>query len=184
MKEIRFHGRGGQGTVTAAEVLAIAAFFDGKYSQAFPAFGVERRGAPVMAFARIDDKPIRRRSQVYAPDYVIVQDATLISSNNVSQGLKKSGVLITNSSKKPEELFSNIEAKVYTVDATKIAIEFLGKPIVNMPMLGAFAGITEEVSIESLKKAVSERFSGAVCEKNIAAVEAVAKKVLGKTVKA
>lgn len=178
MKEIRFHGRGGQGTVTAAEVLAIAAFFDGKYSQAFPAFGVERRGAPVMAFARIDDKQIRRRSQIYDPDYVIVQDATLISSVNVSQGLKKGGMLIANSSKKPDELFPGIEAKVYTVDATKIAIEFLGKPIVNMPMLGAFAGITNEVTLESLKKAVAERFSGAVCEKNIAAIEAVAKKVI------
>jgi len=100
MKEIRIHGRGGQGSVTAAELLAVAAFEDGKYSQAFPAFGVERRGAPVMAFMRLDDKPIRLRSQIYEPDYVIVQDATLVDVVNVAAGAKPDGFIIINTEKK------------------------------------------------------------------------------------
>jgi pyruvate ferredoxin oxidoreductase gamma subunit len=104
MKEIRIHGRGGQGSVTAAELLAIAAFEDGLYSQAFPAFGVERRGAPVMAFVRLSDHTIRLRSQVYDPDYVIVQDATLIETVDVAGGLKADGTIIINTEHNPEDL--------------------------------------------------------------------------------
>jgi len=114
MKEIRIHGRGGQGSVTAAELLAIAAFEDGMYSQAFPSFGVERRGAPVMAFVRLSDKKIRLRSQVYEPDYVIVQDATLIEAVDVAGGLKADGMIIVNTEHNPDDLPLETEAAVKT----------------------------------------------------------------------
>lgn len=179
MKEIRFHGRGGQGVVTAADVLAMAAFYDGKFSQAFPSFGVERRGAPVTAFARIDNKPIRRRSQIYKPDYVIVQDPSLIGVIDVASGLRDNAIIIINSAKKANEFPELNSFKLYTVDATKIALEHIGKPIVNMPMLGAFSKITKEVSIQSLRKAIVHRFKGkeVIAEKNIKAMEEVAEKV-------
>jgi len=171
MKEIRIHGRGGQGSVTAAEILAIAAFYEGKYSQAFPSFGVERRGAPVTAFARISDRFIRARCQIYEPDYVIVQDSTLIGVVDVTKGLKDSGAIIVNTEKSPEELDLNTKAKVYTIDATKIALDVLGRPIVNTVMLGAFAGITKEFSLESLVKAVRKRLPAKIAEMNVKAVE-------------
>lgn len=172
MKEIRIHGRGGQGSVTAAELLAVAAFEDGQYSQAFPSFGVERRGAPVTAFTRIDDKPIRIRSQIYEPDYVIVQDITLVDVVDVAGGIKKDGLIIINTEMDAEKLQPDIPAKVMTVDATKIALEIIGRPIVNTVLLGAFAGATGEIRLESIKKAVGERFGGKIGEKNIAAVDA------------
>jgi len=171
MKEIRIHGRGGQGSVTAAELLAVAAFEDGRYSQAFPSFGVERRGAPVVAFTRIDDKPIRIRSQIYSPDYVIVQDATLMDVVDVAAGLKEEGMMIINTEASAEK-FKEIPAKVMVVDATKIAMEIIGRPIINTVLLGAFAAATGEIRLKSITKAVGERFSGKVGEKNIAAVEA------------
>ncbi|ODS39739.1 pyruvate ferredoxin oxidoreductase, partial [Candidatus Altiarchaeales archaeon WOR_SM1_SCG] len=154
MKQIRFHGRGGQGAVTAAEVLAIAAFKDGKYSQAFPSFGVERRGAPVQAFVRISDKFIRRRNQIYEPDYVVVLDSTLIDVVNVSEGLQKDGILTVNSATHCPIGDYN----VCCVDATKIALDVLGVPIVNTAMLGAFSAATGAVSLESLKSAIMEKF--------------------------
>ncbi|MGB9838674.1 pyruvate synthase subunit PorC [Methanothermobacter sp.] len=162
MIEIRFHGRGGQGAVTAAEILAKAAFEDGKYSQAFPFFGVERRGAPVMAFTRIDDEPIRRRYQVYNPDYVIVLDEGLIDVVDVFSGLKEDGVVVLNTA----STFSSENAEVHTIDATGIALENLGRPIVNTIMLGAFAGVTGLVSIDSLIKIIKETFPGKIGDKN------------------
>ena len=172
MKEIRIHGRGGQGSVTAAELLAIAAFADGKFSHAFPAFGVERRGAPVQAFTRLNDMPIRVRSHIYDPDYVIVQDATLLQTVNVTSGLKDEGVLIINTTEGPED-FRNLDtkAKILTVDATKVAIETIGRPIVNTVLLGAFAAATGEVDVESIKTAVQARFAGPVGEKNAQAIQ-------------
>ncbi|MCQ6253511.1 pyruvate ferredoxin oxidoreductase subunit gamma [Methanocaldococcus sp.] len=167
MIEIRFHGRGGQGAVTAAQILAIAAFYDGKYSQAFPFFGVERRGAPVMAFTRIDNKKIRLRCQIYNPDYVIVQDSSLIETINVVEGLKKNGAVVVNTVK--DDL--NLGVKTYTIDATGIALEILGVPIVNTAMVGAFAGVTKLVSIESVKKAIMEKFKGELGEKNAKVAE-------------
>ncbi|WNY23962.1 NADH-dependent phenylglyoxylate dehydrogenase subunit gamma [Methanimicrococcus hongohii] len=171
MKEIRIHGRGGQGSVTAAELLSIAAFADGKFSQAFPAFGVERRGAPVQAFMRLDDVPIRIRSQIYEPDYVIVQDATLIDVVNVTGGLKETGAIIINT-KESADAFArlNTKAKIMTVDATKIAMDVIGVPIVNTILLGAFAAATGEVAVESIQEAVKERFAGKVGEKNAEAI--------------
>ncbi|MFH1545102.1 MAG: pyruvate ferredoxin oxidoreductase subunit gamma [archaeon] len=158
MKEIRFHGRGGQGAVTSSYVLAIAAFHDGKFSQAFPAFGVERRGAPVLAFTRIDDKQINVRSQVYEPDYLVVLDSSLIEQVNVLDGVEKATVII-NSEKKESEFMMG-KNRAFTVDITKIALDVIGKPFVNIGVLGAFAALTGEVSINSIKKAVAQAFEG------------------------
>lgn len=156
MIEIRIHGRGGQGSVTAAELIAVAAFYEGKYTQAFPNFGVERRGAPVQAYARINDKPIRLREQIYNPDYIIIQDPTLIDGVDVFAGLKKNNTIIINSEKKdwPDLPFKNI----YAIPVTKIAIETLGRPFTNTGLLAAFATITKIIKFESLVKAVKERF--------------------------
>jgi pyruvate ferredoxin oxidoreductase gamma subunit len=169
MREIRIHGRGGQGGVTAAQVLAVAASKDGKFSQAFPHFGVERRGAPVRAFARIDSKFIRVRQQVYEPDYLIILDSTLFAAEDVTAGLKPTGKIIVNSAEKVT--VPNTKAKVYTVDATNIALAEIGKPIVNTPMLGAFAKVTGEVTLNSVIEALKEFFSGPILEKNIKAIQ-------------
>ncbi|WP_409199862.1 pyruvate synthase subunit PorC [Methanobrevibacter sp. DSM 116169] len=163
MIEIRFHGRGGQGAVTAAEILAKAAFKDGKYAQAFPFFGVERRGAPVMAFTRIDDKPIRVRYQVYNPDHVLVLDDGLTSVVDVFSGLKEDGDVIININKKFE---NNDNKSVYEIDATGIALDTLGVNIVNTIILGYFAKKTGEVSIESIIEVIKEVFPGTMGEKN------------------
>lgn len=171
MKEIRIHGRGGQGSVTAAELIAVAAFEDGKWSQAFPYFGTERRGAPVTAFARISDKKIRVRSQIYEPDYVIVQDPSLLSVVDVASGIREDGLLIVNSEKDPSELKINTRAKVKAIDATTLAISIIGVPIVNTALLGAFAGATGQIRLESVNKAIKDRFPGKVGEKNVEAVK-------------
>ncbi|XRO77269.1 pyruvate ferredoxin oxidoreductase subunit gamma [Methanocaldococcus sp. 10A] len=176
MIEIRFHGRGGQGAVTAAQILAKAAFYDGKFCQAFPFFGVERRGAPVMAFTRIDDKKIRLRSQIYNPDYVIVQDATLLENVNVVEGLKENGAVIINTVKDDLDL----GFKTYTIDATGIALDVLGIPIVNTAMVGAFAGATKLVTLESVKKAILDTFKGKLGEKNAKAAEVAYNEMLKK----
>jgi len=180
MKEIRIHGRGGQGSVTAAEMISIAAFEDGKFSQAFPAFGVERRGAPVQAFTRISDSPIRLRSQIYTPDYVIVQDATLLETVDVASGIKAEGIIIINTTEKPDSLKIDTKARVMTVDATKVAMDIIGFPIVNTVLLGAFAGATGEINVESIKKAVKGRFSGKVAEKNAQAIQKAYELIRGK----
>ncbi len=161
MIEIRFHGRGGQGAVTAAEILAKAAFEDGKYSQAFPFFGVERRGAPVMAFTRIDDKPIKRRYQVYNPNHVLVLDDGLLNVVDVYNGLVDNGKVIVNTNKEV-----NSKKETSTIDATGIALEQLGLPIVNTIMLGAYSGLTNEVNLDSITKVIKETFPGKVGEKN------------------
>ncbi|AUB55747.1 MULTISPECIES: pyruvate synthase subunit PorC [Methanobacterium] len=173
MIEIRFHGRGGQGAVTAAEILAKAAFEDGKYCQAFPFFGAERKGAPVMAFSRINDKPIRRRYQVYNPDHVLVLDETLLEAVDVLSGLKSGGKVIINT-KEDLELG---DADVYTIDATGIALDTLGVPIVNTVMLGAFAKVIGEVSLDSIIKITKETFPGKIGEKNAEAAKIAFEKV-------
>jgi len=172
MIEIRFHGRGGQGAVTAAEILAKAAFEDGKYCQAFPFFGAERKGAPVMAFSRIADNPIRRRYQVYNPNYVIVLDETLLEAVDVLSGLKEDGKVIINSTNQVD-----LGVESYNIDATGIALEILGVPIVNTVMLGAFAGVTGVVTIESLVKVTKETFPGKIGEKNAKAVQIAYEKI-------
>jgi len=165
MIEIRFHGRGGQGAVTAAEILAKAAFEDGKYSQAFPFFGVERRGAPVMAFTRIDDKPIQIRYQVQNPDYVVVLDDGLLDVVDVFSGIKDTGKVIINTNKK-DKLDEYKEKEAYDIDATGIALENLGVPIVNTIMLGSFAKKSGEVSLDSIIKVINETFPGKLGDKN------------------
>ena len=173
MIEIRFHGRGGQGAVTAAEILAKAAFEDGKYCQAFPFFGAERKGAPVMAFTRIHDKPIRRRYQVYNPDHVLVLDATLLEAVDVLSGLKTGGKVIVNSK---DDLELSV-AEVHTIDATGIALDVLGVPIVNTVMLGSFAKVIGGVSLDSIIKIIKETFPGKIGEKNAEAAKIAFEKV-------
>ncbi|HMB26239.1 MAG TPA: pyruvate ferredoxin oxidoreductase subunit gamma [Patescibacteria group bacterium] len=160
--EIRIHGRGGQGSVTAAELLAVAAFYDGKFSQAFPNFGVERRGAPVEAYVRIADEKIRLREQIYNPDYLIVQDSGLIKvAPQVKKGLKKVKGILINSQKSKAELWPGIRCKnFYTVPATQIAVEIIGKPFINTAVLGAFTAMSQVVSIKSLERAIKEKFVG------------------------
>lgn len=174
MIEIRFHGRGGQGAVTAAEILAKAAFEDGKYCQAFPFFGPERKGAPIMAFSRISDKPIRRRYQVYNPDYVIVLDETILEAVDVLSGLKENGKILLNS-KDIITLDKDVES--YNIDATGIALETLGVPIVNTVMLGAFTSITGLVTVDSLIKVTKETFPGRIGEKNANAIQVAYEKL-------
>lgn len=158
MIEIRIHGRGGQGAVTTGQLIAIAAFYDKKYCQSFPMFGVERSGAPVQAFARISDKEIHLRSEIYAPDIVIVLEPSLIETVDITNGLKKDGKIIINTSKNPSELNIKGNFKIYTIDATTIALKIFKRAIVNTPILGAFSAMIGLVSLGSLKKAVEEKF--------------------------
>ncbi len=169
--EIRFHGRGGQGAVTASRVLAIAAFLEGHHSQSIPMYGTERRGAPVTAFVRIGEKSRMVRSLVHEPDYVVVLDPLLRNTVNITEGLKPNGMIIINSSSKPEEMEFTSEYKVATVDATKVALETIGRPITNTAILGAFARATGEIKLESLLKAVKTEMSGRMADTNAKAVE-------------
>jgi len=157
MKEIRFHGRGGQGAVIASNILANAAFLEGKAVQAFPYFGVERRGAPVTAFVRVDDRQIRIKYQIYNPNYVLVLDESLLTAVDVTAGLKDPGIVIVNSTRTPEAM-GLTDYKVATVDATGIALKHrLGSrvaPIVNTVLLGAFATATGEVQLSSVLESI------------------------------
>ncbi|MGC8662788.1 MAG: pyruvate ferredoxin oxidoreductase subunit gamma [Thermoplasmata archaeon] len=173
MLEVRFHGRGGQGAVIASEILATAAFYEGKYVSSFPYFGVERRGAPVTAFTRIDSKPIRVKTQIYNPDHVVVLDHSLLNLVNVTNGLKENGLVLINTIKDPENL--NIQAKIVaTVNASEIALNHsLGShsaPIVNTAILGAYSKVSGIVKIDSIKKAIEENVSGFI-DKNVASAE-------------
>lgn len=170
MIEIRFHGRGGQGSVTCAELLALAAIGEGKYAQAFPSFGPERRGAPVVAFCRISEQPIKIRANIYEPDIVVVLDHTLLKLVNVAAGLKQNGIIVTTSQDTPEKVRELLEVKnrLAVVDATKIAMEILGVPITNTAMLGALVKASELVQKESFIPPFKERF-GRIAEKNISA---------------
>ena len=171
--EIRWHGRGGQGAVTSAELLAQAAINEGKYAQAFPAFGAERRGAPVVAFVRIDnDKPIRVRAEIEEPDIVVVLAADLLRVVDVSSGLKASGILVLNTPKAADEIIKEFSFKwtLATVDATRIAREMLGVPIVNTAMVGALLKVAGVTKLESLTEPLRHRF-GRLAEKNINAMQ-------------
>lgn len=178
MIQIRIHGRGGQGVVTAAELLALAAFKEGYFAQAFPAFGVERSGAPIQSFVRIDNQAIVTREQIQEPDILIVQDASLLHSDEVLFGLKKNTQLIINSPEKPEAisllLHNKIPAKnINSSPATEIALRLLGKNIVNTVILGAFIQKNEIIKLDSLLSAISEKFAEkgqALINKNKAAI--------------
>ncbi len=182
MYEVRFHGRGGQGAVTAANILAIAAMKQGFYSQAFPYFGVERRGAPVQAFTRIDDKRIDLRMNVYNPDAIVILDPTLMNVVDVSNGMKEGGIIIINTSKKPED-FNFPGFKVATVNATEIAMAHkLGSqaaPIVNTAILGAYSKAIGNVKVEHILDAIRENAPAKKEENALAAKDAYEKTILG-----
>jgi 2-oxoacid:acceptor oxidoreductase gamma subunit (pyruvate/2-ketoisovalerate family) len=172
--EVRWHGRGGQGAWTASELLARAAIHEGKYIQSFPEFGPERMGAPVKAYTRISDKPINLHCAVYNPNLAIVMDPTLLSTVPVTDGLNEEGILIVNTSKEPKKMkreLKMMEGTVWTVPATDIAMRILGRFITNTAMLGVVARATEVVKMESIEKAVKERFSGSIAEKNMGVIK-------------
>jgi pyruvate ferredoxin oxidoreductase gamma subunit len=175
MLQIRIHGRGGQGVVTAAEMLSIAAFEQGRHAQAFPSFGSERTGAPVVAFCRIDDREIRLREPIVEPDVLIVQDPTLLHQVDVFQGLKPDGYVLINSRRSFDELgLADIAARfrherLITVPATDIALKHLGRPLPNAVLLGGFAALAELVTLQAVAHAIATKFSGKVAAANVAA---------------
>jgi pyruvate ferredoxin oxidoreductase gamma subunit len=178
MFQVRIHGRGGQGVVTAAEMLSLAAFEEGRYAQAFPSFGSERTGAPVVAFCRIDDHEIRVREPVMEPDALIIQDPTLLHQVDVFGGLRRDGFILLNSAKSFDELGLGDFVKQFrrerllTVPAGELAREHTGRPVANAALLGGFAALSGLISIEAVAGAIRQRFSGAVAEGNVAAAKA------------
>jgi pyruvate ferredoxin oxidoreductase gamma subunit len=189
MFQIRIHGRGGQGVVTGAEMLSIAAFLEGRYAQAFPSFGSERMGAPVMAFCRIDDKEIRLREPVLNPDALIIQDPTLLHQVDLFSGVPARGYILINSARSIDELGLGGFARgvqryrLWTIPATELAVKHVGRAVPNVPLLGAFAAITGIIALDSVTTAIRQKFSGAIAEKNVlAAAEAFAGTQRGKEV--
>jgi len=181
--QTRVHGRGGQGVVTAAELIALAAFYDGKESQAFPFFGVERSGAPIMAFARVSNKIIKTREQIYRPDFLIIQDATLIDDEGILAGCTTQTKVLINSPKTKEEIFKSLKnnkniklSNIYTTPATEIALEFIGKNIVNTVILGALAKHSNLFSLAALNKAVTTKLGSKgsnILQKNLDAISKI-----------
>ena len=175
MLQIRIHGRGGQGVVTAAEMLSIAAFAQGRHAQAFPSFGSERTGAPVVAFCRIDDREIRLREPIVSPDVLIVQDPTLLHQVDVFQGARADGYVLINSRRSFEQLgLAEVAARfrrdrLTTVPATEIALKHLGRPLPNAVLLGGFAALSGLVSLQAVTHAIRDTFSGKVADGNAAA---------------
>ncbi|GAA5169129.1 2-oxoacid:acceptor oxidoreductase family protein [Viridibacterium curvum] len=175
MFQVRIHGRGGQGVVTGAEMLSIAAFLEGRHAQAFPSFGSERTGAPVIAFCRIADKEIRLREPIMQPDALIIQDATLLHQVDVFAGLKSDGYVVLNTQRTFEEL--GLEdlvrrmrpERLVAIAATDLALKHVGRAVPNVPLLGAFAAASGLISLESVASAIRDKFSGKVAEGNIAA---------------
>ena len=171
MKEIRFHGRGGQGAVIAAQILTRAFYAEGKYAASFPMFGFERRGAPVAAFTRVDDKPIREKSQIYTPDCLLVLSQSLEGLPMLFDGLKPHGILVINAVKFPEGTLHDNLRVIGVANATAIAQEEMGIPATNTCMLGAFAKTTGWLSLESVVVALEDYFKGTLLEKNIRSAE-------------
>ena len=175
MLQIRIHGRGGQGVVTAAEMLSVAAFEQGRHAQAFPSFGSERTGAPVIAFCRMDDQPIRLREPILAPDVLIVQDPTLLHQVDVFQGLQPDGYVLINSQRSFHDLgLAEIEARfrrerLTTLPASDIARKHLGRPLPNAVLLGGFAALSGLITLDAVAHAIRSRFTGKVAEGNVAA---------------
>ena len=175
MFQIRIHGRGGQGVVSGAEMLSVAAFLEGRHAQAFPSFGSERMGAPVMAFCRIDDKEIRLREPVLAPDALIIQDQTLLHQVDLFSGLPVRGYVLLNSVKTLDELrlggFSRgvQQYRMCTLPASELAMKHVGRAVPNAALLGGFAAITGVIKLASVVAAIREKFPPAIAEKNVAA---------------
>jgi pyruvate ferredoxin oxidoreductase gamma subunit len=178
MFQVRFHGRGGQGVVTAAELLAAAAFTEDRHAQAFPSFGSERMGAPVMSFCRIDDKPIRTHEPVTEPDALIIQDPTLLHQADLFAGLSRDGYMLINSARDFDELGLDEFVKGFrrdrllVVPASQLALAHMGRPLPGAPLLGGFAALTWMVSLDSVVAAIEEKFSGKVAAGNAAAARA------------
>lgn len=178
MFQVRIHGRGGQGVVTAAELLSVAAFDEGRHAQAFPSFGSERTGAPVVAFCRISDIAIRVREPVMTPDALIVQDETLLHQVDVFSGLSPTGYVLINSTRSFSQLGLDEVTRgrptnrFISVPATALAIEHLGRPVPNAVLLGAFAALTGVVSLDSVTDSIRDRFSGRLAEGNCSAADA------------
>ena len=183
MFQIRIHGRGGQGVVTGAEMLSIAAFEQGRHAQAFPSFGSERTGAPVVAFCRIDDRTIRLREPIMAPDALIIQDPTLLHQVDVFQGLQPQGYVLINSTRSFDALGVGEfvqrfrRERLCNVPASEIAQRHLGRPLPNAVLLGAFAALTERISLDSVVAAIRDKFSGKLAEGNAAAAAAAFEEV-------
>lgn len=177
MIEIRIHGRGGQGNVVAAYLMAMAAFEEGRYGQAFPNFGAERRGAPVMAFVRIANKVIRQRNQVLTPKFLIIQDQALLNVPGVTDGLLPGGKILVNSHLSSAELSMQLGQDVAALSATVLAKQILGRPVPNTALLAAFFALTGILSLESLGKVLQQRFKDAILEKNLQLIEQAAKQV-------
>jgi pyruvate ferredoxin oxidoreductase gamma subunit len=175
MFEIRLHGRGGQGVVTSAELLSVAAFDEGRYAQATPSFGSERMGAPVISYCRIDDQAIRLREPILEPDAVIIQDPTLLHSIDVFSGLSPKGYILINSTRSFEELgIAEFAGRfpphhVCDVGATDLAMKHVGRPVPNAALLGGFAAITNLLAFDSVAKAIRGKFPGPIGEANVAA---------------
>ena len=178
MFQVRIHGRGGQGVVTAAEILSVAAFSEGRHAQAFPSFGSERMGAPVVSFCRMDDRPIRTREPVMEADAIIVQDVTLIHQVDLFAGLSPEGYVLVNTSRSFDELglgdlFGQFHRDhLVTCPASELALEQLGRPLPNAALLGAFAALTREITLGAIDTAVRDRFAGALGERNVDAATA------------
>jgi pyruvate ferredoxin oxidoreductase gamma subunit len=175
MFAVRFHGRGGQGVVTAAELLAAAAFREGRHAQAFPSFGSERMGAPVMSFCRIDDKPIRTREPVTEPDALLIQDPTLLHQADLFAGLAPDGYVLINATRGFGQLglaARHDSARLLSVPASSLATAHLGRPLPGVPMLAALAALAGVVSLDAVLAAVSDRFAGQVAAGNTAAAVA------------
>jgi pyruvate ferredoxin oxidoreductase gamma subunit len=178
MFQVRIHGRGGQGAVTAAEMLSVAAFLEGEHAQAFPSFGSERTGAPVVSFCRIDDKEIRLREPILDPDALIVQDPTLFRVVDVCQGLKPGGYLLVNSNRSLADLHLGRIAEqlpaghALTVPASELALKHIGRPLPNAVLLGAFAALTGIVHLKSVVAAIREAFPDKIAAMNVAAATA------------
>jgi len=177
MFQVRIHGRGGQGVVTATEMLSVAAFDEGRHAQAFPSFGSERTGAPVVAFCRIDDKEIRLREPIMNPDALIIQDPTLLHQVDCFAGLKPEGYILINTGKTFEALglgdfvATHRAERLCTVPATELALKHVGRPVPNVPLLGGFAAVSGILRLDSVIKAIEDRFSGKVAAGNIAAAK-------------
>jgi pyruvate ferredoxin oxidoreductase gamma subunit len=173
--QVRIHGRGGQGVVTAAEMLSIAAFREGRFAQAFPSFGSERTGAPVVAYCRINHREIRLREPVLAPDAIIIQDPTLLHQVDVFGGLAADGYVLINTTRTFEALGVGEFARglrehhLCTVPATELAMKHVGRPVPNAALLGGFAAVTGRISMPSVIAAIREKFSGRIAEGNVAA---------------
>jgi pyruvate ferredoxin oxidoreductase gamma subunit len=178
MFQVRIHGRGGQGVVTAAELLSVAGFTEDRHTQAFPSFGSERMGAPVVSFCRISDEPIRTHEPVAEPDALIIQDLTLLHQPGLLDGLAADGYMLVNSTREFGELGLDEYAarmaaeRLLVVPATQLALEHMGRPMPGAPLLGGFAALTGQVRLESVVAAIRERFSGAIAEGNAAAADA------------